>query len=180
MPRGAFVTFASHAPCSVWILNLTHFHRHLQLTELLTPERIKIPLVSSTKDEILAELVEVVGRNTHVRDLGDVLRAVREREEVLSTGIGSGVAIPHGKSAAVSDLALVAGVKPDGVDFEALDGKEVSLFFLLVGPESAAGQHVKALSRISRLLRRDSFRVRLMEAATPDQFYSIIAEAEST
>jgi fructose-specific phosphotransferase system IIA component len=152
----------------------------VQLTELLTPERIKIPLVSSNKDEILAELVEVVARNAAVRDLDDVLRAVREREEVLSTGIGSGVAIPHGKSAAVSDLALVAGVQPQGIDFEALDGRAVSLFFLLVGPESAAGQHVKALSRISRLLRRDSFRVRLMEATSAEQFYSIIAEAEST
>ena len=87
----------------------------MQLTELLSPERIKIPLVSSTKDEILAELVEVVGRNAPVRDLDDVLRAVREREEVLSTGIGNGVAIPHGKSSAVNDLALVAGVQPQGV-----------------------------------------------------------------
>lgn len=152
----------------------------MQLTELLTPERIKIPLVSSNKDEILAELVEVVARNAAVRDLDDVLRAVRDREEVLSTGIGSGVAIPHGKSSAVSDLALVAGVQPKGIDFEALDGRAVSLFFLLVGPESAAGQHVKALSRISRLLRRDSFRVRLMEATSAEQFYAIIAEAEST
>jgi fructose-specific phosphotransferase system IIA component len=152
----------------------------VQLTELLSPERIKIPLVSSSKDEILSELVEVVGHNAAVRDLEEVLRAVREREEVLSTGIGSGVAIPHGKSGGISELALVAGVKPNGIDFEALDGKPVSLFFLLVGPESAAGQHVKALSRISRLLRRDSFRVRLMESGSPDEFYSIIAEAEAT
>jgi fructose PTS system EIIBC or EIIC component len=161
-------------------LNFRTLHTNVQLTELLSPERIKIPLVSSSKDAILAELVEVVGRNASVRDLDEVLRAVREREEVLSTGIGSGVAIPHGKSSAVSDLALVAGVKPEGIDFEALDGRAVSLFFLLIGPESAAGQHVKALSRISRLLRRDSFRIRLMEATTPEQFYQIIAEAEST
>lgn len=152
----------------------------MQLTELLSPERIKIPLDASTKDEILAELVEVVGANTNVQDLDEVLRAVREREEVLSTGIGGGVAIPHGKTAGISDLALVAGVKPEGIDFEALDGKPVKLFFLLVGPESAAGQHVKALSRISRLLRRDSFRVRLMEARTPEDFYSVIVEAEAT
>jgi fructose-specific phosphotransferase system IIA component len=151
----------------------------VQLTELLSPERIKIPLASSTKDEILGELVEVVGRNAAVRDLDEVLRAVREREDVLSTGIGSGVAIPHGKSAGINELTLVAGVRPEGVDFEALDGKPVSLFFLLVGPESAAGQHVKALSRISRLLRRDSFRVRLMQAPTSEAFYSIIAEAEA-
>lgn len=152
----------------------------MQLTELLSPERIKIPLVSTTKDEMLAELVEVVGKNTSVRDLDQVLHAVRDREEVLSTGIGSGVAIPHGKSPGISDLALVAGVTPEGIDFEALDGRPVRLFFLLVGPESAAGQHVKALSRISRLLRRDSFRGRLMEAATPEEFYAIIVEAEAT
>jgi fructose-specific phosphotransferase system IIA component len=154
--------------------------RHVQLTELLSPDRIKIPLVSSSKDEILAELVEVVGKNASIRDLDEVLRAVRDREEVLSTGIGSGVAIPHGKSAGITELALVAGVMPEGIDFEALDGKPVNLFFLLVGPESAAGQHVKALSRISRLLRRDSFRVRLTEATSPEQFYSIIVEAEAT
>lgn len=152
----------------------------MQLTELLTPDRIKIPLASTSKDEILSELVEIVGQHTSVRDVKEVLRAVREREEVLSTGIGSGVAIPHGKSAGISELALVAGVKPEGVDFEALDGQPVQLFFLLVGPEAAAGQHVKALSRISRLLRRDSFRVRLAEASSPDEFYQIIAEAEST
>lgn len=152
----------------------------MHLTELLTPGRIKIPLVSTSKDEILSELVEVVGRAAPVRDLDEVLRAVREREEVLSTGIGSGVAIPHGKTAAIAELALVAGVKPDGVDFEALDGKPVSLFFLLVGPEAAAGQHVKALSRISRLLRRDSFRIRLTQATNPEEFYGIIAEAEAS
>ncbi len=152
----------------------------MQLTELLSLEGIKIPLVSSTKEEILGELVGVVGRNASVRDPDEVLRAVREREEVLSTGIGNGVAIPHGKTGSVGERALGAGVSPKGVDFEALDGKPVSLFFLLVGPETAAGQHVKALSRISRLLRRDTFRVRLMEATTPQEFYSIIAEAEKT
>ena len=152
----------------------------MQLTELLTPERIKIPLVSTTKDEILSELVEVVGQSTSTRNLDEILRAVRDREEVLSTGIGSGVAIPHGKSAALGELVLVAGVMPEGVDFEALDGRPVHLFFLLVGSESGAGQHVKALSRISRLLRRDSFRIRLMEATSADEFYSIIAEAEAS
>lgn len=152
----------------------------MQLTELLTPARIKIPLTSTGKEEILRELVDLAGASTSIRDLEEVLHAVREREEVLSTGIGSGVAIPHGKTPAVGELTLVAGIMPEGIDFEALDGKPVSLFFLLVGPEAAAGQHVKALSRISRLLRRDSFRIRLMEAASPETFYEIIAEAEAT
>jgi fructose-specific phosphotransferase system IIA component len=148
------------------------------LSDLLTPERIKIPLVSTSKADLLGELVDVVVRTADVSDDADILRAVREREEVLSTGIGNGVAIPHGKSLAVSSLAMVAGVTREPVDFEALDGKPVSLFFLLVGPESAAGQHVKALSRISRLLRRDSFRQRLVEAPSPEAFFEILKEAE--
>lgn len=148
------------------------------LSELLTPDRVKIPLASTTKDDLLRELVDIVGQAARIRDRDDVLRAVREREEVLSTGIGNGVAIPHGKSAAVPDLILAAGVTGQGVDFEALDGKPVRLFFLLVGPEAAAGQHVKALSRISRLLRRDSFRTRLIAARSSEEFLSIISEAE--
>lgn len=150
------------------------------LSELLTPDRVKIPLASTRKDDLLRELVDIVGRAAPVRDPEAVLRAVREREEVLSTGIGNGVAIPHGKSPAVPDLILAAGVTDEGVDFEALDGQPVRLFFLLVGPESAAGQHVKALSRISRLLRRDSFRTRLMAAQSSGEFLSIISEAEAS
>jgi fructose-specific phosphotransferase system IIA component len=148
------------------------------LTELLTPDRIKIPLVSTTKEALLDELVGIVGRAGSISDVSDVLRAVREREEVLSTGIGHGVAIPHGKSASVPNLALAAGVTTEPVDFEALDGQPVRLFFLLVGPEAAAGQHVKVLSRISRLLRRESFRRRLMEASSSEEFYSVLTEAE--
>ena len=150
------------------------------LTELLTPERIKIPLVASEKDALLRELVELVGGDGNGADREQILRAVQEREAVLSTGIGNGVAIPHGKSASVDRLVLAAGVARDGVEFDALDGKPVQLFFLLVGPESAAGDHVKALSRISRLLQRDTFRNRLASAAHPEEFYAIVSEAEST
>lgn len=150
------------------------------LTDLLTPERIKIPLVSTSKDDLLRELVQLASHGAGIADADAVLRAVRDREEVLSTGIGSGVAIPHGKSGAVRELVLAAGVTRDAVDFEALDGEPVSLFFLLVGPESAAGQHVKALSRISRLLRRDSFRSRLVAATSPEQFYAVLTEAEAS
>jgi fructose-specific phosphotransferase system IIA component len=149
------------------------------LTELLTPDRIKIPLTSDNKDDLLRELVAIVGDDRVIRDRDEVLRSVRERESVLSTGIGNGVAIPHGKSASVTELSLAAGVSRESVDFEALDGHPVRLFFLLVGPESAAGQHVKALSRISRLLRRDSFRSRLVSAGSAEEFYEIIQEAEA-
>jgi mannitol/fructose-specific phosphotransferase system IIA component (Ntr-type) len=150
----------------------------LLLTELLTPDRVRIPLLGAGKPELIEELVSVLVADGSIGEPAEVLRAVLDREEVLSTGIGNGVAIPHGKSEGVSSLVLAAGVTSRPVDFEALDGDPVSLLFLLVGPGAAAGDHVKALSRISRLLRRDRFRRRLIAAADAATFYSVIAEAE--
>jgi mannitol/fructose-specific phosphotransferase system IIA component (Ntr-type) len=149
------------------------------LTELLSVERIKIPLESQTKDELLRELVGVCADADGIEDREDVLRAVRERESVLSTGIGNGVAIPHGKSSAVPVLRMAAGRAAAPVEFDALDGQPVSLFFLLVGPESAAGPHIKALSRISRLVRRDDVRDRLVAARSAEEFLQTLQEAEA-
>lgn len=149
------------------------------LTELLSIDRIKIPLESQTKDDLLRELVGVAAAPAGTPEREDVLRAVREREAVLSTGIGHGVAIPHGKSSAVGDLRMAAGRAAAPVDFDALDGQPVSLFFLLVGPESAAGPHIKALSRISRLVRKDEVRDKLVAARTAQEFMDALREAES-
>jgi mannitol/fructose-specific phosphotransferase system IIA component (Ntr-type) len=149
------------------------------LTELLTPDRIRVPLASRTKDAVLEELVQVLEQAGIVADSATVLRAVRQREEVLSTGIGGGVAIPHGKAEGVPGLAMAAGLVPEPIDFQALDGEPVRIFFLLVGPESAAGAHVKALSRISRLVRREDLRARLAAATSPDEFMAVVAEAEA-
>lgn len=148
------------------------------LTDLLTVDRIKIPLQARTKDEILRELVQVISDQEGL-DEADILRAVRERESVLSTGIGNGVAIPHGKSPLVPDLIMAAGCTSAPVDFDSLDGAPVSLFFLLVGPETAAGPHIKALSRISRLVRRDDARERLIRSQNPEEFYRALQEAEA-
>ena len=149
------------------------------LSELLSIDRIKIPLESQTKDDLLRELVGVAAAPAGQPARDDVLRAVREREAVLSTGIGHGVAIPHGKSSAVGDLRMAAGRAAAPVDFDALDGQPVSLFFLLVGPESAAGPHIKALSRISRLVRKDEVRDKLVAARTAQEFMDALKEAES-
>lgn len=149
------------------------------LSELLTPDRIRIPLRATSKNEILRELVGIVVAGATRQDAADVLRAVREREAVLSTGIGNGVAIPHGKSAVIPELRMAAGLTSAPVDFDALDGQPVRLFFLLVGPETAAGVHIKALSRISRLLRKDSVRDRLVNARDVDEFYTALREAEA-
>jgi fructose-specific phosphotransferase system IIA component len=149
------------------------------LSELLTIDRIKIPLEAVSKEDLLRELVSIVASTDGISDEDAVLQAVRERESILSTGIGHGVAIPHGKSPSVPELRMAAGRAASPVDFDALDGQPVALFFLLVGPETAAGPHIKALSRISRIVRRDDVRDRLIAASTPDEFLKALQDAEA-
>src|SRR5437660_8340460 len=108
----------------------------------------------------------------------EVLGAILERERQFPTGIGYGVAVPHGKTPVLSELGIVAGTAAEPVPYETIDGQPVRLFFLLAGPESLAGTHVKALSRISRLVRREGVRARLLEARTPEEFYRTLCEAE--
>jgi mannitol/fructose-specific phosphotransferase system IIA component (Ntr-type) len=144
---------------------------------MLTPDRVLVPLQARDKQGIIAELAaRLVSRVGG--DVATVLRAVEERESVLSTGVGFGVAIPHARSSAVRELAIVGGVSAEPVPYDSIDGEPVRLFFLIVGPESSAGLHVKILSRIARLVRRDGVRRHLMEARTPDEFYRVLLEAE--
>jgi PTS system nitrogen regulatory IIA component len=147
------------------------------LTELLTPDRIRVPLTAGDKPGVLRELTGFLSQRAG-GDETEILAAVQEREAVLSTGIGYGIAIPHAKAGSVRELNLVCGSSPVGVPFDALDGEPVRLFFLLVGPESAAGQHVKALSRIARLVRRESVREALLAAPSADAFHQILVDAE--
>ncbi|HEY7683933.1 MAG TPA: PTS sugar transporter subunit IIA [Gemmatimonadales bacterium] len=147
------------------------------LTELLTPDRIRVPIAAVDKPGVLRELTQLLAERAGTA-VEPLLTAVTERERVLSTGIGHGIAIPHAKSPLVADLALVGGSAPAGIPFEALDGEPVRLFFLLIGPDSAAGLHVKALSRIARLVRRESVRDALLAAKTPEAFHQVLVEAE--
>jgi PTS system nitrogen regulatory IIA component len=147
------------------------------LTELLTPDRVLIPLSARDKSGVIAELTrQLIDRSGG--SFPEVLEAVEEREAVLSTGIGFGVAIPHARSSAVNELALVCGVSSEPVPYDSIDGEPVRLFFLIVGPEASAGQHVKILSRIARLVRHEDLRDRLCGAKTPDEFYNALVDAE--
>lgn len=139
---------------------------------------MKVPLEATTKDEVLRELVDVLAQDGCVADREAVLRVVREREAVLSTGVGHGVALPHGKSDACPGLSIAAGVTTEPVDFDALDQEPVRLIFLLVSPESAAGAHIKMLSRISHLVRRPAVRDRLIQAADDEAFLRVLREVE--
>ncbi len=148
------------------------------LTELLTPDRIVVPLVATDKHGVLAELARhLVSRSGGNFD--EVLAAVQEREAVLSTGIGFGVAIPHARCAGVRELTVVGGVTRSAVAYDGVDGEPVRLFFMIVGPEESAGPHVKTLSRIARLVRAEAVRRELTEARTPDEFHNVILDAEA-
>jgi PTS system nitrogen regulatory IIA component len=152
-----------------------------------------VPLKADDKEGILRELVGLIvagngGRGEGAEEAGagaispaqaeEVLGAILERERQFPTGIGYGVAVPHGRCPALSGLAVVAGTTPAPIPYETIDGEPVRLFFLLAGPESHAGVHVKALSRISRLVRREPVRGRLLAARTPEEFYHALVEAE--
>lgn len=148
------------------------------LTELLTPDRVVMPLDARDKKSAIAELTRHLTEHCG-GNFDEVLGAVEEREAVLSTGIGFGVAIPHARTPQVRELSLVCGVSRAPVPFDAIDGEPVRLFFLIVGPEASAGQHVKVLGRIARLVRRHDLREQLCAATTPDEFYRILLDAEA-
>jgi PTS system fructose-specific IIA component len=149
------------------------------LSELLTEDRIRVPLGSRTKDDLLRELVELAAPGHAPDTVAAILAAVREREQLLSTGIGGGVAIPHGKTPVIDQLVMAAGLAAEPVDFDALDGRPVELFFLLIGPESASGAHIKVLSRISRLLRREQLRNSLRQVKSGSEFLNVVRASEA-
>ena len=148
------------------------------LSDLLTVERIKVPLASFSKDDVLRELVLLAMPTAGAAAYERMVTAVLDRELLLSTGIGSGIAIPHGRTDEVETVLLTAGLAPVPIDFNALDGRPVTLFFLLLGPQSAAGAHVRALGRISRILRHESVRHELNRITTPVEFFDRLVGAE--
>jgi PTS system nitrogen regulatory IIA component len=149
----------------------------MQIMDFLTIDAVKMALESKTKKDVIKELVELLVKSGKVKDKKKMVQTL-EREELGSTGIGQGIAIPHGKSDTVSDLAAAFGLSPDGISFDSLDGEPVNIFFLLVAPEGAAGAHLKALARISSLLKDKYFRKSLVSAKTPEDVIKIIQEEE--
>jgi mannitol/fructose-specific phosphotransferase system IIA component (Ntr-type) len=147
------------------------------LSQLLAPDRVRVPLTSRDKSSVLRELVELLVRSSGGA-ADDILHAVREREDCQSTGFGHGVAMPHARTPTLSALTLVAGLTVQPIDYGALDGMPVRLFFLLAGPEAMAASQVRALARIARLVRREYVRDRLLEAGTAEAFCQVVRDAE--
>lgn len=150
----------------------------MKVSDFLKKEAIAVPLKSRTKNDVFHELINLLHSRGVLADKELALKAVYDREEIMSTGIGHGIAIPHGKAKSVKEIAAASGIYAPGIDYSALDGQPVYLVVMLVGPEDGAAQHVKALARISRLLQHESARQKLIACKNADEFYQIILEEE--
>ena len=152
----------------------------MQLTDLLTPDRVAIeraPTGDYTKAQALTALSRLLAAGTRLPP-DAIERILVEREQLQSTGIGEGVAIPHGALAQLETQCAALLIVPAGVEFQAIDGDAVTLLFAVIGPKRATGEHLKTLARVSRLLRNKGFRERLIAAPNASTAYDLIATEE--
>jgi PTS system nitrogen regulatory IIA component len=148
----------------------------MKILDILDKRLILPQLTSKTKEGVLRELVHVLSQVEKQVNEDRTVEILLERESLGSTGLGEGVAIPHGKSKEVKKILASFGRSLPGLDFQSLDGKPTHLFFLLIAPENSAGMHLKALAQISHLMKDQAFRQRLMEANSADEIYSIFSD----
>ena len=151
----------------------------MTLMQILQPGCVKAPLAGSNKEEVITELVDLLDASGALLDRNVVLEAVLAREQTRSTGIGSGIAIPHGKCSGVSELVMAIGIAPDPVDFDSIDGKGVSIIVLLASPMDRTGPHIQALARISRLMLDDEFKTKLENSTSSAEVYELISTKEN-
>ena len=147
----------------------------MRLTEILKPQNILVPMQAKTKNEAIGELVALLAKNNEIQDAKAVLDAVLERETTRTTGIGNGLAIPHGKLPKLGRLFGLFARLERPIDFEALDSQSVDLIFLLLAPEAAGADHLKALARVARLLRDPEIARKLRESRDADALYAVLA-----
>lgn len=149
------------------------------LTQILQPKCIKAPLASVNKEDAIEELINVLADHGYLSDRSSALEAVLAREQTRSTGIGSGIAIPHGKSPAAKELVMAIGIANEPIEFESIDNKPVGIIILLVSPPDQTGPHIQALARISRLMLDATFKSKLEKASSPEEVYDLISTKET-
>ncbi|KAA3613198.1 MAG: PTS sugar transporter subunit IIA [Calditrichaeota bacterium] len=148
----------------------------MKLSEILTPDVIVAPLKSSNKKHAINELLDVLHEKELVKSREDALKDILTREKHLSTGMENGLAVPHAKSDSVDKLIIAFGFHREGIEFESLDGKPAHFIFLVMSPRDTSGPHIQALASISRFLKNDDVRQRLLEAPNKDDIYDILCE----
>lgn len=149
----------------------------MKILDYLDRKAILTDLASADKKGVIDELAEPVAELTQL-DHREIVRVLIERERLGSTGIGGGIAIPHGKIGGLESLVLGFGLSGKGVNFEALDSKPSHIFFLLLSPDNSTGLHLRILARISKLLKQESFKEKLLGAKNPDDVIETIREVD--
>jgi len=152
----------------------------MKVYELLNTKNILTQFKSENKDDVINELVDLLKGDERVLDLEDIRKCVFEREEKMSTGVGKGFAIPHGKTNSVTDIIAAFGKSETPIEYNSLDGEPVHLVFLLIGKENLLAKHIKLLSRISRLMNNEEFRKRLVEAESKESILHLFQEEEQS
>ena len=152
----------------------------MKVYELLETNKILTGFKSEDKNDVINELVDLLKDDKRVVDIEDVRKCVFEREEKMSTGVGKGFAIPHGKTNSVDDILAAFGKSETPIEYNSLDGEPVHLIFLLIGKENLLAKHIKLLSRISRMMNNEEFRKKLIEAESKEEIQKIFQEEEQS
>lgn len=150
----------------------------LKITDFMSEDLINLSLKSTAKEEVLKELVELLGKSSNIEDKEKCLDALLKREKLGTTGIGKSVAIPHAKTEFAQKLTIAFAISKKGIDFEALDENNTNIFFVFASPVQDSQKYLKILARISRLIRNDNFRNKLLKAETAKEIINIIDEEE--
>lgn len=151
----------------------------MKIDEILTLEKILAEVKANNKENAIMELAEFLCQNQAVPDKTELVRLLLEREKLGSTGIGENVAIPHAKMKGLKKVIAAFGISKEGIEFDSLDNKPVNFIFVLIAPENATGIHLKALAKISRLLKNPEFKSNLLEASDRESIYKIILNEDS-
>lgn len=151
----------------------------MKLTDILKLDKIIIDFKGATKEEIINEMIDLFMGDERVSDIETIRTVVLERESIMSTGVGNGFAIPHGKTNMVKEMVAGFGLLKNPIDFEAIDSKPVNLIFMLIGQEDSVGQHIKMLSRISRIMNQELIRNKLANASSAEEIFQIFEEEDS-
>lgn len=151
----------------------------VKIKDYMSEDLIDLNLKSKTKQEVLNELSKLMSKSVNIQDKDTIKRALMEREELGSTGIGKGIAIPHAKTNTASKLTIAFGISENKIEFDSLDGEGVNIFFVFASPIEDSQVYLKVLARISRLIRSEEFRKKLLGCRTPEEVISYISEEEA-
>ncbi len=150
----------------------------MKISDILSTDVIAVNLDTADKEDAIKKVIDLAAKSGKILDVAKVSNTIYEREKLVSTGVGKGFAIPHGKTDSISDVVAAFAITKEPIDFDSIDGEPVRYIFLLIGKENLLNTHIKLLSRISRLMNKDEFRERLLEAANPEEVLAIFKEEE--